>query len=371
MKAPVFTRTIGFRLTIWYAVLFIIFGILLIVGINLAMQQTRKDIPRHFMWGNQSPAQVAEIVGGRYLDNLRVYSIISFGGLVVIGGVGGYLLSKRMLKPVDQVTTLATRISTTNLRERINYQGPDDEMKRLADTFDDMLSRLEIAFESQNQFIQDASHELRTPIAIAQTNIDVTEMERKPTTKDYKRLVKVLKLSITRMSNLSDKLLLLSKDYSKTTNRTVVNIAPMLDELVTEFSVNARNCEVDLKIKSIPDELPVLGDALYLKQAVSNLIDNAIRYSRPKGRIEVSAGIENGQCIIRVEDNGIGISDADQPRIFDRFYRTDKSRSRAQGGSGLGLAIVKKIVESHQGKITVASKPNTGSRFTISLPLHN
>jgi signal transduction histidine kinase len=371
MKTPAFVRTIGFRLTIWYTVLLVLFGVFLIVGINLAMQQARRDIPLHFMGGNQQPAEVAVIVGDRYLDYLRLYSLISLGGLVVLGGIGGYFLSRKMLKPVDNVTTLASSISTNNLKERIHYQGPDDEMKRLADTFDSMLGRLEDAFESQNQFIQDASHELRTPIATAQTNIEVVEMERKPSIKDYKRLVEVLKLSIERMSKLSDKLLLLSKDNQQSAERSVVNIATLIGEVVTEFYTYSLNSKVNLQLNSIPDYLSVKGDALSLKQAISNVIDNAIRYNRPGGQVNISTQIENGQLNIQVQDSGIGISKADQKHIFDRFYRVDKSRSRAQGGSGLGLAIVKEIIEDHGGTVTVDSTLDKGSTFRMTLPLHS
>jgi signal transduction histidine kinase len=369
MNTPVYFKTIGFKLTIWYTAMFIILGIMLIVSINLAMRQARRDVPRLFMGGNQQPAEVAVIVGDKYLDYLRFYSLISFCGVVILGGVGGYLLSKRTLKAVDNITTLATRISTTNLKERIGYQGPDDEMKRLADTFDNMLIRLENAFESQNQFIQDAAHELRTPIAIAKTNIDVLEMEKKPTSKDYKHLIEVLKLSIERMSKLSDKLLLLSKEDQKPPKSSIVNIAPLIDELVAEFSANAKNNEVVLQIEKMPNELLVRGDALHLKQAISNVIDNAIRYNRPGGKVNIATKVDDNQLVIQIKDTGIGISRAEQKLIFDRFYRVDKSRSRAQGGSGLGLAIVRKIIEDHGGSITVDSTPDAGSTFKIKLPI--
>jgi signal transduction histidine kinase len=368
MKASAFYNTIGFKLAMWYTALLVLFGVMMIASVNLAMWQARRDIPR-WCAGNMAPLEVARIAADRYAHYLRVYSLLSFGGLVVIGGAGGYILSRRMLKPVDQVTKIAQSISTTNLKERINYQGPDDEMKRLADTFDDMLGRLENAFESQKQFIQDASHELRTPIAIAQTNIDVLEMEEKPTIKDYQNLVGVLKLSIERLSRLSDELLLLSRERHEPIKLSTVNIASLLDEVVTEFSANARANKVNLQLAPVTGELLVRGDALYLKQAIGNVIDNAIRYNRPGGWVRVSAQLRNGRLIIKVQDSGIGISEADQEHIFDRFYRVDKSRSRAQGGSGLGLAITRKVIEGNGGTITVESTPGEGSTFTISLPL--
>jgi len=370
MKTPLFFKTIGFKIALWYTALLILFGILMVASVNVATWQAKRNIPLHIIVGNRTPVEVAILTADKYQDYVRLYSLIGFSSIIVIGGVGGYYLSKRTLKTVDDVTTIAERISTTNLKERIDYQGPDDEMKRLADTFDGMLNRLENAFESKNQFIQDASHELRTPIAIAQTNIDVLEMEKSPAIKDYKHLVDVLKLSIERLSKLSDKLLVLSKENKETNHWSKINMSALLKEVVIEFNMSARSSNVNLELSPLPEELLVKGDFFTLKQAISNIVDNAIRYNRSGGKVNVSSNIENDQLIIQVQDSGIGISRADQQHIFERFYRVDKSRSRAQGGSGLGLALVKKIIENHNGFISVDSVLDEGSTFTISLPLY-
>ena len=327
-------------------------------------------VPPWQLDGTQSPREIAELVRRENQHLLRNYSLISLGGVILLGAVGGYFLSGRMLKPIDRVSSLAAQISSTSLKERINYQGPDDEMKRLADTFDDMLGRLEGAFESQKQFVQDASHELRTPIAIAQTNIEVLEMEEKATTGDYERLMEVLKLSLERMNRLSDQLLLLSEGNQDQATWSVVDMTSLLEEVTREFSANAAAAGVGLELELAPEEMLVRGDVLYLKQAVSNLVDNAIKYNRPGGMVKILAQVEDSQLVLQVHDSGIGISQADQQRIFDRFYRVDKSRSRAQGGSGLGLAIVKNIVEGHGGTISVQSALGEGSTFRIILLLH-
>jgi signal transduction histidine kinase len=193
MKAPAFFRTVGFKLTLWYVIFFFLIGALLIAGYNLTMSMAQKEIPPHFMGDLRPPMEIAQHVGESYVNYLQIYSWISFGVLLLLCAFGGYFLSKKMLKPVDNVSALAPRISTSNLKERIDYQGPDDEMKRLADTFDSMLNRLEESFNLQNQFIQDASHELKTPIAIARTNIEVLEMDKEPSLEDYRKLVEVLR----------------------------------------------------------------------------------------------------------------------------------------------------------------------------------
>lgn len=366
MRAPAFTKTIGFKLTLWYAALLLIFVILFVVGLNLTMDRLGPDdrfMPQHI--------DIVRQIRDENMQLLRNYSLIGLAGLVVFGVGGGYFLSRRMLKPVDRVSSLAARISSTNLRERINYQGPEDEIKHLADTFDDMLGRLENGFESQKQFIEDASHELRTPIAIAQTNIEVTEMEEKATIQDYKRLMEVLKMSLERMNRLSDNLLLLSEGEQFQVKWSIVDMSVLLDEVVAETSAKAIDAGVGLELQPVPQKMVVIGDAMLLKQAVINLVDNAIKYNRAGGMVQISAQTVGSQLDLHVKDSGIGISIADQQHIFDRFYRVDKSRSRTQGGSGLGLAIVKKVVEDHGGIISMQSSPGEGSTFVINLPLHS
>ena len=365
MRIPAFTKTIGFKLTLWYTALLFLFVILFVVGLNLTMDRLGPDdrfMPQHI--------DIVRQIRDENMKLLRNYSLIGLSGLVVFGIGGGYFLSRRMLKPVDRVSALATRISSTNLKERINYQGPEDEIKHLADTFDDMLGRLESAFESQKQFIQDASHELRTPIAIAQTNIEVTEMEEKATVKDYRRLMDVLKMSLERMNRLSDNLLLLSEGEQFRVKWSVVDMSVLLEEVIAETNAKAIDAGIGLELQPVSEEMFVMGDAMLLKQAIINLADNAIKYNRAGGTVKISVRAEGAQLAIQVQDSGIGISIADQQRIFDRFYRVDKSRSRSQGGSGLGLAIVKKVVEDHEGTISVESTPDEGSTFLVSLPRH-
>jgi len=371
MRMPAFTKSIHFRLTLWYSAILISLTILLIIGLNIAMHQASIRPPiiiSQFAPGEHTPVEIFRLVTANQLSLLRNFSIIGICCLMVLSGVSIYFLSRKMLKPVDRVSSLAARISSTNLKERINYAGPDDEIKRLADTFDGMLGRLENSFESQKQFIQDASHELRTPIAIAQTNIEVLEMDNKATVKDYERLKDILKINLERMSTLSEKLLLLSESEQGKTNWSIVDLAPLLTELMTEFKTQGRELGINLELATIDQSIPVFGDAFRLKQALVNLVDNAIKYNRPGGEVKISARADDAQVVIEIKDNGIGISQADQQRIFERFYRVDKSRSRAQGGSGLGLAIVKKIAEEHGGTVSVESTLGEGSMFRITLP---
>jgi len=226
-----------------------------------------------------------------------------------------------------------------------------------------MLERLEGSFESQKRFIQDASHELRTPIAIAQTNIEVLEMDGQASAADYRHLMDVIKLSLERMTAVGDGLLLLSEGVLAKSRWARVDLGVLLKEAASETEARARANGLSLALMHLPPGLIALGDFIRLKQAVINLIDNAIKYNKPGGSVALAARRENDRLVIEVRDTGIGIAPEDLPRVFDRFYRVDKSRSRAAGGSGLGLAIVKKVAEDHGGEGTVDSLPGQGSVF--------
>jgi signal transduction histidine kinase len=352
----------------WYALLFVIFFILIIGGINLAMRQLQNTGSEIGQDGKSTWQELREQKTSSDTTRLRVYSLFALGLVPILGFAGGYFLAGKMLKPVSHVSSLAARISSTNLKERINYTGSDDEIKRLADTFDEMVGRLEKAFESQKHFIQDASHELRTPIATAQTNIEVIEMAEKVTASDYKHLMKVLKQSLERMTQLSDQLLLLADASQERVNWQPVDIKSIISEVAAEVSGRTTVAGINLELEPAAEGLIVKGDSLRLKQAIFNIVDNAIKYNRPGGKVKISARAEEARLLLQVQDSGMGISPADQPYIFDRFYRVDKSRTRSQGGSGLGLAIVKKIVEEHGGTISVKSALGEGSIFQIILP---
>lgn len=373
MKIPAFIKTIRFRLTLWYVSFVILLIFALLIGVNVVMWQYRSVLPN---FDSQNPAdfqswsQVLTQEKSNIINDLRRYSIIGVGIVIVAGAIGGYFLSGVMLKPVDKIALLAGRSSYTNLKERLNYSGPNDEIKRLADTFDNMLTRLEGAVESQKQFIQDASHELRTPIATALTNIEVLEMNSEATIEDYQNLSRILKLSLDRINNISNSLLLLSEEANATAKWSKVDIAAVMAEVVNESEVEAMRTGINLIRNFSDSEAAILGDAFRIKQAVFNLVDNALKYNIPGGTVSVTARIEGEFVTIEVSDTGIGIAEEDLPRIFDRFFRVDKSRSRQRGGSGLGLAIVKTIVEEHRGHVSVNSIPGRGSTFCVSLPLY-
>ena len=372
MRIPTFLKTIRFRLTLWYSGILVVLMLVLLAGINLAMVGSRPSVPEPpagFPGGDPSWRETFTQERDRNLTDLRNYSLIGIGAILVVGAIGGYVISGMMLKPIDRVSSLAARISHANLKERINHEGPQDEVKRLADTFDDMLGRLDSAFQSQKRFLQDASHELKTPIATAQTNIEVLEMDKDADLSDYKRTTEVVKRSLDRLNSLSQGLLVLSQGSQPQNGRADIDLTSLINEVVTEAQPAAASDGLSLEAVGVAQGLKVKGDAIGIKQVLTNLVDNAIKYNLPEGRVQVSARAEGSSAIIEVKDTGVGIAATEQQHVFDRFYRVDKSRSRSQGGSGLGLAIVKKIIEEHGGTVSVTSSPGEGSTFRVALPL--
>ena len=370
-KLPLFMKTIRFQLALVYSVFLVWILVVMNIGIYTIYTRSLTDISNlrtlysdTATWRTMLQEERAES-----LNKLRNYSILGTGMVLVVGIIGGYLLASRMLRPVDRVSSLASRISDTNLKERIRHSGPDDEIKRLADTFDGMLGRLEHSFELQKQFIQDASHELRTPLAIAQTNIEVLEMEENATKEDYQQLVELLKMSMERINDVSNSLLVLSEGTVLPNQMVRVDMKTLLNEVYEETEVKVRTAGLQYDWYPCEDALSVRGDAMRIKQAVINLLDNAVKYNTAGGVVKMKAWREDELAIIEVSDTGIGIAPVDLPHIFDRFFRVDKSRSRERGGSGLGLTIVKKIVEDHGGTVSVQSANEHGSSFRIQLPI--
>lgn len=384
---PPFTRTVRFRLTVWYSSLLLVFGVAFVVALNLAV---RLDHQNTFSVGNVDDIQIQITRSGpgqlstytqpftlrdaedqiysQNLDRLRTWSLLAVVGLALASGMGGYVLSGMMLRPVREITRVASEISASNLGQRINHQGPDDELSALAKTFDSMIDRLETSFERQRQFVQDASHELRTPLAAIRTNIEVTEMDPDVTADEYRSLVETVKTQTARLTRLSEDLLLLSSEDKETLDREPVVLAAIGREVVNQLGPVAAAQSVTLRTEG-DETLEIESNADLLYRCVFNLVDNAIKYSGQDTTVTIRTAADPLGARIDVADDGAGIPPDEISRIFDRFYRVDKGRSRRQGGSGLGLAIVHDLVRSLGGTVDVQSEIAKGSTFTIRLPL--
>ncbi|RPJ11617.1 MAG: HAMP domain-containing protein [Deltaproteobacteria bacterium] len=321
------------------------------------------------------------------LNTLLLILMITVPTALILASLGGQFLAHKALKPVDQVTQTARMITSQNLNQRIPPTRVKDEISRLAETFNDMISRLDQSFRQIKQFSSDASHELKTPLTILRGEVEVS-LRKVRSPEEYQKVLKSNLEEIGRMTQIVDDLLLLSRADSGQIqlNRSEIDLSEILREMVPQTSLLARGKNLHIEAALPGDEVKILGDRLRIRELFLNLIENAVKYTEEGGSIKVQ--LRNGNsdsplneaepkpdggkrfAEIRVTDTGIGMDREDQERIFDRFFRIDKARSREQGGSGLGLSICKWIVQAHQGEITVESELGKGSSFIVRLPLH-
>jgi signal transduction histidine kinase len=291
-------------------------------------------------------------------------------GLILVAGLGGagaYWLAGIALRPVRKVSEAARRISANTLDTRLAIEGPRDEVKELADTFDAMLARLGRTFEVQGRFVADVAHELRTPLASLRTNLEVVTADPGASLADYRAMASTQERALTRLERLVADLLILATS-EQPLSRSEVTLGALLEEVIVDLKSAADTKQVICRLNNELDVV-VHGDSSLLAHVFSNLIENGIYYNHPGGEVIVTLEQKDVWAIVTVADTGIGIKTEQQPHIFERFYRADCSRAQHKGGAGLGLSIVSAIVQQHGGKVQVESTPGQGSTFTVLLPL--
>ncbi len=292
--------------------------------------------------------------------------------LLLAAGSGGYWLSRKALRPVDAITRTARSIGGTNLSDRLEKLTTGDELQRLSDTLNEMLGRIESAFLRVTQFTADASHELRTPISLIRTEAEIV-LRKSRGNEEYREALRHILLEAERTSSLVEELLSLARaDSGRASMRLArIDLHEAVAETANEWShlVQSRNLQFTQELADC--ELPVLADRSALRRVLAILLDNAVKYTPSPGVIELRLEARSETAVIVVRDSGIGIAEQDQVKIFERFYRVDKARSRELGGAGIGLAIADWIVKQHHGWLTVQSSVGTGSSFVVELPLQS
>ncbi|MCX7708765.1 MAG: HAMP domain-containing histidine kinase [Clostridia bacterium] len=285
----------------------------------------------------------------------------------VICFLSGIFLTRKLLEPIQEISATAKEITSENLNKRIMTEGPEDEIKELANIFNSMIERLEKDFQKQKRFISDASHELRTPLAIIHGHVNMLRRWGKSDPQVLADSLETLKSETQNMNKLIENLLYLSKGESNALvlNKKKFQINALLQEVVDEVLLIHNGYSISYSCES---GLEIDADFNAMKQVLRNLTDNSVKYSSPAGKIEITAEKNNEGLLIKVKDQGIGIPPESLPFIFDRFYRVDESRSKTTGGYGLGLSIVKQIVQSHFGTVSAESEQGKGTTITVYLP---
>ncbi len=313
---------------------------------------------------------------GRALDQLteildeymRIYLWSVPIVLLVAGGVG-WFLAVHALKPFDEVAKTAEQITSEKLNTQIENPRKEQEVQRLVQAFNSMVARLRQSFDQMRKFNANVAHELRTPLAILQGESEIAL--RSDSIPEDIRAVLISNLEeLGHLTRIVNDILTLSEAEAgaQVLVKRPINLKPLIDDLADQMQLLAMERNIQIEVRELPDAM-MEADDLWMRRAVLNLLDNAIKYSREGGRIQVSMSNEGGKVRISIRDEGIGIAKQDLPFIFDRLFRADPARSRHSGGSGLGLALVKWVVESHNGKIQVSSEPDQGADFQVEFPL--
>jgi heavy metal sensor kinase len=303
------------------------------------------------------------------LHRLLIILLITMPLALLASLGGGWFLAGRALRPVEAITQAAERIAGGDLTQRLSVSTAQDEIGRLAGTFNAMIGRLEASFQQVRQFTSDASHELRTPLTVLKGETELA-LRRPRSADDYRLVLESSLEEVDRMSRIVDELLFLSRadlGEIKMESRPV-RLDQIFDDLKRQAEVLGHEQAVHI-VAGLSEPVTIAGDDMRLRELLLNLLDNAIKYSPRGGRVEMSLMKQNGAARLSISDHGIGMSREEQAHIFDRFYRTDAARAHTKKGTGLGLAICKWIVDAHHGTIDVDSEPNKGSVFTVTLPL--
>ncbi|GAC1440960.1 MAG: HAMP domain-containing sensor histidine kinase [Mycobacteriales bacterium] len=369
--------TLRWRLTIVYGAVACAVGLALLVLsvylVNGALLANRINLPGAFV-----PLSNGSVLAlDTFQDRLRTATLgtlLRQGLLVllVLGVVGvgvAYFIAGRVLRPLQQITSTAQRLSAEQLDARIALPGPEDELKQLADTFDAMLDRLQSAFEAQRRFVADASHELRTPLAVMRTEVDVALADPDASSADLRAAAQVVRDATIRADQLVDSLLLLARS-----DRLSVDGLPLREQVdlcavcrLALSAVESEAAERRIAISSSYAPAIVLGDRGLLERLAGNLVENGVRHNVDGGWVRVDTGMVDGRARLQVMSTGPVLAPEQVPGLFEPFRRQGTART-SKRGAGLGLSIVRAVATVHGGSVTAAARPEGGLTVTVDLP---
>jgi signal transduction histidine kinase len=370
-----------FRLALMYSLLVFVSALLLTAGVYLAVSRSVSGEPvsetyqvtrilhgPDFVTVEESTVRaelqtLEEVVNQRTLDNLARWSLITVGLLLPSSFLIGWFVSGRALRPIGEISGVAREIQASDLSRRIELDGPDDEIKQLADTFDEMLDRVEQGVEDQRAFIQDASHELRNPLATMAANLDVALTDPDADVASLRHTAEVVRRTVARTARTVDAMVIFARREVPESRATEIDLMSLIAESAEEFEAPASARDMTI-VTAGSSPTAITGDRTALKIAFSNLLDNAVKFATEGSTVTAAVGAGSGWTWMGARDEGPGIPTDNHDRVFRRFWRqNDVPRS-----SGLGLAIVRQVAESHGGTVTLSSDPDGPTSFVIWLP---
>jgi signal transduction histidine kinase len=381
--------TIRLRLTLAYTALVFVIGTALLVvnfflvrrNLTVEPQVLRQRIELrlgHSLFSFQAPPlseyrhleellqEAASDLRAEALHALMVQSAIAFSALPLISLGLGWFVAGRGLRPLKTITGTAKRLSEETLSERIDLQGPRDELKELADTFDEMLGRLDAAFEAQRRFVANASHELRTPLSIIQAELDVTLSSTEPTLEEFREMAAAIRQAADRSERLIQSLLTISRSEGAEVEGMHISLAPLAAQVAESRRSEAAARSVEIKTLMHPAD--VRGDEVLLQRLIENLVENAIRYNEPGGWVEIATQNGGDNARILVRNSGAAIPDDEVEALFEPFRRLGADRVRSDRGVGLGLAIVRAVTQAHGGTVEARALKPGGLEIEVTLP---
>jgi len=387
MNAVKFVRSVRFRLALTYTVVVFAIAAMALGGVYLALSRSLHARPvtsgtafttfvdpatgEVITIGREVHLRlvtVEELVDEQTLADLRSISLWILLGLFPVSLLVGWFVADRTLRPIGRVVDVAGEITRTeDLSRRIAMEGPDDELKELADTFDAMLDKIEDGVHARRRILQDISHELRNPLAVMATTLDVALDDPDASAEDLRATAEVVRRTVDRTAESVDDLVALARDEIPESRRTEVELGQMVREIVAEHRGALAAVGVSVAFQ-IEEPVRAVVDEEAVRRAFGNLVGNAVRLTKPGSTIEVGAGRSGGWAWLSVDDHGPGIDPRDHEQVFRRYWSRDTSSLDGEARGGLGLAIARQVAEAHGGVVTVASELGAGAEFTLWVP---
>jgi signal transduction histidine kinase len=369
------------KLTIIYAAMFLAAGAILL-GLNYTLMRQVLPTPNSQTLiaslgpDTTGPGPTVQLPAGvvayavnfrdQVLNQLLLQSTIALGVVAIIAGILGWIVAGRVVQPLKQMTATARRLSERTLHERINLEGPDDELKDLANTFDAMLGRLDAAFDTQRRFVSNASHELRTPLAISRAAVEVVLDKPRPSPEQWRDMAERVLLSTERSERLIDSLLLMARIENAPRAQEAIDLSLIAKEALADVAGEVGR--LGLTVTSETANAPVHGDPELLRRLAGNLVENAVRHNVSGGWIKVETSSHGNESVLKISNGGALLRSEDLRLIFEPFVRLGKARTGSSRGAGLGLAIVASIAQAHSGRVSAERIESGGLAVIVHLP---